>query len=1486
MSLYYTDPNGTSWSINNDGSIRANNGLSLHDTGASLSVSAVSGSTRTPISLSYGTPTTTATAHSVTATGSGIAVNRQAQVLSDGAGFYFLRVVETLTNVASSTQTLAVNLTDNLYADSAATLTGTSSGDITYSTSDDWYMTSSSASSYPQIAHIVSGGAAGPAVTSRSATDQFESGYNLTLAAGRSATIVHFYVVGDGESEVRTQATRLTKLPSYALAGLSTTQLEEITNYPVDVTSGSSTVLADYQLKLTLTGTNNINGTGNGLDNTLIGNSGVNTLTSLGGDDYLDGKAGADSLVGGAGNDTYVIDDAGDAVVEANNAGIDTILSNRNFALNTGTLVYVENLTLTGSATTARGNASANVLTGNALNNTLFGLEGDDTLDGKAGNDTMTGGAGNDTYVVDSRGDVVTEITGEGTDAVNSAVSGYVLGANLENLTLIGSATSGTGNNSNNVLTGNSLTNTLTGLGGNDTYVVDSEKDVVVEGANQGTDTVVSSAASYTLRANVENLTLAEKSPAWRGIGNAAANVLTGNSGSNTLDGKAGADTMKGGAGSDVYIVDNTGDSVIEAAGKGVDTVQTSLSSYTLGANVENGVQLKGGVTLKGNSLNNTLAGNNVANALHGYDGNDTLNGGGGNDTLSGGAGNDLLVGDAGAPESIVASGRGQIGGVDLVLNVSAPEIANGSVTLSGSISTLDLTEAPLNIVYVIDRSGSMTDTFSGETDVGDRNGDGYSNTTLDAAIASFERLNQSLSDAGLGANVRLALVPFESSASVGYTGSPVADSNGNEVADVIEALRNLRVAGSTNYTAALEQTLSFLEGQGTGRNLVFFVSDGAPDNRDYETSILPALRATGQGGTLIRAIGTGAGADEEVLDLLDDGLSNDSAEIVLNPKDLDAGLTNALVSVRDGAWIEIYRNDQLVEVLGSDSFTVSPFGLSFRTPPLALSASGSDTFKAVLVTSDATGRTISTSIPVSAGTFTSNDTLDGGEGDDTLDGGVGADRMTGGLGNDTFVVDNTKDAVVEAAASGTDTVVSRLSTYTLAANVENLTLAGSAVTGTGNDLANAIIGNEQHNKLAGAAGNDSLSGGLGNDTLDGGTGNDTMTGGAGNDTYYVDSAYDYVSENSSEGIDTVYSSFSSTLGGYVSGSSVSEYFYNIENLRLTAGSAAMVGIGNDGGNYIAGNANANELFGLLGDDTLIGGAGADRMDGGTGNDTFYVQDAGDIIIDASGIDAVISSLASYTLGAGIENLTLAATSVALSAKGNSAANVIMGNAYANTINGGGGADTMSGGAGNDTYYVDSIGDKIVEAATGGTDRVIASTSFKLADNVENLTLSGSGGFGAAGNNGANVIVGNAGGNRMLGLGGNDVLDGAAGNDTVFGGTGKDVLTGGAGKDAFVFDTPLSATGNVDGITDFIAVDDTIWLENAVFTGLTTTGTLSTGALQFGTVATQADDRIVYDKASGNLYYDQDGSGTAYKGVLFAKLTTKPTLTNADFLVI
>lgn len=399
-------------------------------------------------------------------------------------------------------------------------------------------------------------------------------------------------------------------------------------------------------------------GKGNGLNNFLLGNTDANKLEGDAGDDTFEGGLGLDTLIGGAGHDTYYINDGDvvDIIQEASGGGTDTVFSSQsNYTL----AANVEKLFLFGSAKNA---------TGNALANTIVGGLDNDTIDGLGGADEMKGGAGNDVYYVDTSGDLVVELDGEGSsDQILSGVS-YTLPIHVENLSLQGSANiNATGNSVNNTLYGNSGNNILNGAGGadymtggqgNDTYVVDHIGDVVVEDflAN-GTD-LVQSSVTWNLGKDVENLTLTGTAHI-SGFGNALDNIITGNSGNNTLNGGAGKDTLIGGLGNDTYYIDLTNEVITENANAGTDTVFASVSGYTLANNVEN-LTLIGTVAAgTGNSGNNLIVGNSAANTLTGAGGNDTLDGGAGFDTLIGGLGNDIYYVDNNLDDVQEAAGQG-----------------------------------------------------------------------------------------------------------------------------------------------------------------------------------------------------------------------------------------------------------------------------------------------------------------------------------------------------------------------------------------------------------------------------------------------------------------------------------------------------------------------------------------------------------------------------------------------------------------------------------------------------------------------------------------------------------------------------------------------------------------------------------------------------------------------------------------------------------
>lgn len=431
-----------------------------------------------------------------------------------------------------------------------------------------------------------------------------------------------------------------------------------------------------------------------------------------------------------------------------------------------------------------------------------------------------------------------------------------------------------------------------------------------------------------------------------------------------------------------------------------------------------------------------------------------------------------------------------------------------------------------------------------------------------------------------------------------------------------------------------------------------------------------------------------------------------------------------------------------------------------------------------------------------------------------------------------------------------------------------------------GDDLLEGFGG---HDLLFGDSGDDILIGGSGDDDLDGGSGWDEMEGGTGDDIYVVDSINDDVIELSSEGIDAVYT----TLRAYTLGANVEDLVYE--------GFSDFDGTGNGLDNFI---------YGHVGDDVLDGAGGNDRLIGEEGDDIYYADQSGDRVIELAGegYDTVFTSLNTAILAANVEELIFDGTGN-FAGTGNSGANYVegssgndtlngaagsdtlVGNAGADVLIGGTGADFMYGGTGNDIYYIDNAGDRARELDAGGFDTVRSSVSTSLGGSaLERLELTGSSAINGFGNELANTLVGNNAANTLSGRGGNDVLNGQGGNDRLHGGTGNDILRGGTGADGFFFDTALNASTNVDRLTDFEVAADTIFLDRDIFGGIADNGTLDADAFENGTTAQDAQDRILYDEASGRIFYDADGAGGA-AAVLFARVAAGTDLTNADFSV-
>jgi Ca2+-binding RTX toxin-like protein len=365
---------------------------------------------------------------------------------------------------------------------------------------------------------------------------------------------------------------------------------------------------------------------------------------------------------------------------------------------------------------------------------------------------------------------------------------------------------------------------------------------------------------------------------------------------------------------------------------------------------------------------------------------------------------------------------------------------------------------------------------------------------------------------------------------------------------------------------------------------------------------------------------------------------------------------------------------------------------------------------------------------------------------------------------------------------------------------------------------------------LVGSVFADTLTGNAGNNTLTGGAAGDVLDGGAGIDTASYAGSIAGVTVNLATGL---------ASGGHAAG----DMLTNIENM--------------------IGSVFADVLTGNAGNNTLTGGAGGDVLDGGAGIDmASYAGSDASVTVNLAAGAASGGHAAGDTL-TNIESLL-----------GSVFADILTGDARNNALNGGLGNDTLNGGDGSDVLS----GGAGADALNGGAGLDAASYAASDAGVTVNLATGTASGGHAAGD----ILTGIE---NLIGSAFADSLTGDAGNNVLNGGLGSDVLTGGAGRDVFVFNAPVGAP-NMDQITDFSVADDTIRLDHRTFTALTSTGVLSATAFVLGAAAADSDDRIIYDNASGGLYYDADGVGGSGQ-VQLATLVSHPSgISNADFLVI
>jgi Ca2+-binding RTX toxin-like protein len=1141
--------------------------------------------------------------------------------------------------------------------------------------------------------------------------------------------------------------------------------------------------------------------------------------------------------------------------------------------------------TITAIASYVDGSGAAESVTSNmtsaviAANVNLVGTVGIDTLTGGTGNDTLTGAGavdrlngagGSDIYIMTASADhTAAEIADTGTGLADVDEVRFTLAT--------ASATA-----ASNILT----------LYAGDTGL----ERAVISDANGITTGTAALSINAALVANAITL-----------VGNAGANTLTGTTSNDTLIGGLGVDTLVGGLGNDTFVVNLTTaaaleDTITELAAAGTDTVQLAgtysgaVATLTLAANLENidaSAIATSLLNLTGNTVANVITGNDAANVITGAAGADTLNGGNGSDIYS-----VTVLADYAAGETINDTGTG-VGDVDelrvalaatgtftvLASTTGIERIAIGTGTAATAVATattaINVNAAALsNAVTMVGNAGSNiltggagNDSLDGGAGTDTLDG-GLGNDTLTGGIA-IDRFNvtagtDTITDLGNGgADVMVVSAGATANATINTSWTAAATSVNSGVANIMTngLVTNLAavITGNgfnvTNIGAATTLTGSGLADSITGGTGNDTITAGAGNDTIIGGDGVDVITA----GAGSDSINGGNGSDIYSVTVLADYVAGETIN------DTGTGLTDVdelRVALAAAGTFTVLASTTGIERIAIGTGTAAT---AVATATTAINVNAAALSNAVMMVGNAGANALTGSA--------SNDTLTGGTGIDTFNVTAGIDTITdlGNGGAEVLTVTSGATANATVTAAWTATVATRntggtanITTNALAVNLGavtggtagfNVTNIGAATTLTGSAQSDSLTGGIGNDTLVGGAGNDSIIGGLGNDQITAGAGNDTVDGGEGSDIYFVALAADQpttdvIADTGLTGTDelrfttTVASTL--TLGSSITGietivigtgtavAAVTSGATN-NNVDASALTTAVSMTGNGGANSLVGGAGADTILGGAGNDTLAGGVGNDTLTGGAGADTFNVTAGTDTVTDLGGA----------TTTADVLTITSGAT-----------ANATVTAAWTATV---------------------------ATTNTGGTANI---TTSALAVNLGTVT-GGTAGFNVTNIGAATTLTGSAQNDSLTGGTGNDTITAGAGNDTLIGGLGNDSLTGGAGSDRFILNTTPNATTNRDTIADFVTATDSIWLDKAIYTALST-NTLNTAitSAQYlsgaGVVAaTTVDQHLLYNTTTGILYYDADGSAAGQAAVQIALIgaTTHPTLAAGDIFV-
>lgn len=902
---------------------------------------------------------------------------------------------------------------------------------------------------------------------------------------------------------------------------------------------------------------------------------------------------------------------------------------------------------------------------------------------------------------------------------------------------------------------------TFTGTSGNDTLIGNNRNNLMIGGA--GNDVLDGGAGNDILSGGAGDDIL---------LGGTGNDTLLGGTGNDTLDGGAGADQMTGNGGNDIYFIDGS-DTVVEYRNEGDDAIimNTSMSNYTLGANIEVLINRNGGAFHGiGNALNNQLVGGTGDDVLEGLDGDDTLMGLGGNDRLVGGNGNDLLNG--GDNQDTLIGGAG-------------------------------------NDVYVIsDEFDTVIELENGGNDTVRTN---LQNYQLQAQVENLSHIGNAISFEGHGNALNNTI---ESNAATsrlfGYAGNDTLVSgvgndvlSGGEGDDQIQGGLGNDTLDYSDHSASVDVDLR------RGTSLSTFGSDTFSS---MENIIGGSNTDNLTGDAGVNVINGGAGDDHINGDAGDDYLTGDDGNDQLTGGDgndhLDGGYGND--DLQGGSGKDIFTDWNGINTFnggdGDDTISYANFSGDFLVSPIITIELNSNFsylesygfFYIPGITPD--NRTIN-----STNTFSSienavgsnfNDfiygsseknKIDGLGGDDLIWGGLGDDIINGGDGTDTlsFIYTNFDQHATVSLIENSSSVISNINGRTTTLETDQIFDFENVIGGFGNDT---ISGNDLNNTLDGAFGSDALYGLGGDDTLIGGRGGDSLDGGDGSDTadYRLATeglfgSLEFQGINSGNDADILIS-----IENIIASEFDDQLFGNNKGNRIEGRNGDDFLYGQDGNDTLIGDNGNDQLYGDAGDDRLIGGKGNDQLYGGVGNDWLsdvegsnsfdggLGSDYADFSEAKSGIDASLSTGIATNVSNNNAALIFSSNLISIeNLQGSRYGDVLEGNNQNNVIDGGLGTDTVS--------YINLFTSHSVDANLFTGQGSVKDGNSLVYDidtliSIENLTGS-SGNDTLTGNDQDNVLIGGAGADRLSGGGGNDVIYAEVGKDKIIdGGAGIDTL--------------------------------------------------------------------------------------------------------------